>query len=121
MTAESRDFSSGHSAPCEELKDMVILTREMNWGYVEDITGIKGDIRTIKEYMTNHWNEIEKDRNVLNGKIVLIDKHELLLNGLAKEKLNSVKAAQWRVGLIAGGIPSAIVVILKIVEMLMKK
>jgi hypothetical protein len=43
-----------------------------------------------------------------------VDKHELLLNLIEKEKLNTMKASQWRVGLIVGGVVGVITTLARI-------
>jgi|SRR3990167_323872 len=89
--------------------------------FVQDVATIKETLKNIHEIISNHWKEIEKERDVVREKISLIDKHTILLNGIASEKLNSVKAAQYRVGIIVGlicSIPSFIMIALKILEMI---
>jgi len=43
-----------------------------------------------------------------------VDRHEHMLNIIEKEKLNSAKASQWRVGLIVGLVMSIVTVAVKI-------
>ena len=90
-------------------------------------------IARIEEKQDNTNDHIERLDARINGAFGRIDKHvdegdkpggfrdrfvklETLVARATQEKLNSVKAAQWRIGLIVGS-PAIILAILKIIEM----
>jgi len=82
MTAEKRE-------PCE-----------YHIQFVEDIATIKETLTNLDKTLTNHWGEIEaaiKEYHELDKKV---NEHTLLLAAIAKEKLNTIKASQWRIALI---------------------
>ena len=115
MTAESGDFPAEHNSPCDALKDTVTLVREMNLRYVEDITGIRGDVKTIKEYMTNHWNEMREGRKEQGEVNKMVQKHDDFIDAFKNRKLE----VQWGVSIVAGligSIPAIIMVIIQLAK-----
>ena len=117
MTPENRDvLFSGHPSPCDDLKEMIDTIREMNLRYVEDITGIRGDIKTIKEYITNHWyemREIIKEQKNVN---LLVHQHEDIFKMLKEKKMD----IHWGITIIAGFVGSLPAIVMVIIVMLKK-
>lgn len=84
--------------------------------------GVEDSIKRLDDRINGafeHVGEHIKESEGPTGYRERVIRLEEIITTLAKEKLNSVKASQWRIGLIAG-MPGAILAILKILEMLSK-
>ena len=101
---------------CEEHTDMVkTLSRieQIGKDTRDHIDRLDKRINGAFERLQTHVDEGERQ----GGYRDRLTKLEMLVTKATQEKLNSVKAAQWRVGLIVGA-PATILAILKIVELL---
>jgi len=100
-----------HDIPCDELKEVTRQLRVMNDKYIADITGIHGDLKTIKEYMENHWNEIKEERKEQREVNKIVREHEIFITGISRKR----DEIRWSIAIIAGligSIPSIIVMLI---------
>ena len=87
--------------------------------FVQDIATIKGTLVNIDKTVSNHWGEIESAIKRYYELDKKVNEHGLLLDAIAKEKLNTTKAAQWRIALICSilcSLPSFITVIVVLLK-----
>ena len=96
-----------HTPPCNDLKKMEADITAMNLKYVEQITGINGSVETIKEFMTNHWNELKEDRKEQRKINEIVIDHKRKFENMDERE----KKAHWRIGLIVGVIVSLVSII----------
>ncbi len=86
---------------------MIVKIDTMNLQYVKDITGIHGSIDVIKEFMTNHWNELKDERNEQKKINEIVIDHKRKFETMEENE----KKSHWRVGIIVGVIVSLVGII----------
>ena len=101
---------------CEEHTKVVSNQGEIKAG----IKGIRDDIKRLDNRINGTFDTIGDHIKESPEYRTKIDKMETLLGTIKQEKLNSVKASQWRIGLICGGLPTIVLIILKAIDILMR-
>lgn len=94
-------------SPCSEAP----LLREMYGdikALVSEFKNMNGALKDTKKRFDTHEAESVPVRRQ-------VDENRLALVAIKEEKLNTTKASQWRIGLIAG-LPGVILAILKVLE-----